>query len=178
MFSESVIQPETIQVYRETEYRVTGEQSLVLRIAKYNKSLSRLYISNKVDSCAFITACNPCSKSLSDAANADRHNELGLELQCRGLKFFQGEGKHPLGDWPGEASYLILGLSLEAAKSSWKRVRTKRHCLVRLRCSATASSAEVIEFGRLVHAANNEMFGIVEIIVGRWAEDGCTSPSW
>ncbi|MDP1678795.1 MAG: DUF3293 domain-containing protein [Candidatus Nitrotoga sp.] len=120
LFSESVIQPETIQAYRETEYRVTGEQSLVLRIAEHNESLSRLYISNKVDSCVFITACNPCSKNLSDAANADRHNELGLELQRRGLKFFQGEGKHPLGDWPGEASYLILGLSLEAAKALGK----------------------------------------------------------
>ena len=120
LFSESVIQPETIQAYRETEYRVTGEQSLVQRIAKHNESLSRLYISNKVDSCAFITACNPYSKSLSAAANADRHNELGLELQRRGLKFFQGEGKHPLGDWPGEASYLILGLSLETAKALGK----------------------------------------------------------
>jgi hypothetical protein len=121
MFSRSEIQPETIQAYRETEYRVTGEPSLVLRIGEYNESLSRLYKSNKLDSCAFITACNPCSKSLSDAANVDRHVELGRDLQRRGLKFFQGEGKHPVGDWPGEASYLILGLSLVAAKILGKK---------------------------------------------------------
>jgi hypothetical protein len=120
LFSRSEIQPETIQAYHETEYRVTGESSVVLRIGEYNEPLSRLYISNKVDSCAFITACNPYSKSLSAAANADRHNELGRELQRRGLKYFQGEGKHPVGDWPGEASYLILGLSLEAAKALGK----------------------------------------------------------
>lgn len=109
-----------MQAYHETEYRVIGEPSVVLRIGEYNESLSRLYKSNKLDSCAFITACNPCSKSLSDAANADRHDELGRELQRRGLKYFPGEGKHPVGSWPGEASYLILGLSLEAAKALGK----------------------------------------------------------
>lgn len=121
LFSRSEIQLETIQAYHETEYRVTGDQSLVLRIGEYNESLSRLYKSNKLDSCAFITACNPCSKSLSDAVNAHRHEELGRELQRRGLKFFQSEGKHPVGNWPGEASYLILGLSLEAAKILGKK---------------------------------------------------------
>ena len=120
MFSESIIQPETIQAYHETEYRVASEQSLVLRIGEYNESLSRLYISNLLDSCAFITACNPCSRSLSDVVNAHRYEELGRELQRRGLKYFQGEGKHPVGGWPGEASYLILGLSLEAAKALGK----------------------------------------------------------
>jgi hypothetical protein len=115
LFSRSEIQPETIQAYHETEYRVTGEPSLVLRIGEYNEPLSRLYKTYKVDSCAFVTACNPYSRSLSDAVNADRHDELGHDLQCRGLKFFQGEGKHPVSGWPGEASYLILGLSLEAA---------------------------------------------------------------
>lgn len=121
MLSESVIQPETIQAYRETEYRITGEQSLVLRIAEHNEPLSRLYKSNKLDSCAFITACNPCSRCLSDTGNAHRHEELGRELQSRGLKFFQGEGKRPAGDWPAEMSYLILGLSLEAAKILGKK---------------------------------------------------------
>lgn len=121
LFSRSDIQLETIKAYQETEYRVTGDQSLVLRIGEYNESLSRLYKSNLLDSCAFITACNPCSKSLSDAVNAHRHEELGRELQRRGLKFFQSEGKHPVGNWPGEASYLILGLSLEAAKILGKK---------------------------------------------------------
>ncbi len=121
MFSKSKIQPETIQAYSETEYRVTGDQSLILRIGEYNESLSRLYKFNKVDSCAFITACNPYSRSLSDAANAGRHDELGRDLQRRGLKIFQGEGKHPVDDWPGEASYLILGLSLEATKILGKK---------------------------------------------------------
>jgi hypothetical protein len=120
LFSRSEIQPETIQAYHETEYRVTGESSVVLRIGEYNESLSRLYKSNKLDSCAFITACNPCSKSLSDAVNMHRHDELGRDLKRHGLKFFQGDGKHPVGGWPGEASYLILGLSLEAAKALGK----------------------------------------------------------
>ncbi|MDP1678785.1 MAG: DUF3293 domain-containing protein [Candidatus Nitrotoga sp.] len=121
MFSRSEISPETIQAYHETDYRVSGDQSLILRIGEYNESLFRLYKSNKLDSCAFITACNPRGKRLSDAVNAHRHDELGRELQRGGLKFFQGVGKHPVGNWPSEASYLILGLSLEAAKILGKK---------------------------------------------------------
>ncbi len=121
LFSRSEIPPETIQAYQETEYRLAGDLSLVLRIGEYNESLFRLYKSKKLDSCAFITACNPCSKSLSDEVNAHRHDELGRELQRRGLTFFQGEGKHPVGNRPCEASYLILGLSLETAKILGKK---------------------------------------------------------
>ena len=92
-----------------------------MRIGEYNESLFRLYKSNKLDSCAYITACNPRGKRLSDALNAHRHDELGRELRRRGLKFLQGEGRHPVGNWPSEASYLILGLSLETAKILGKK---------------------------------------------------------
>jgi hypothetical protein len=41
---------------------------------------------------------------------------LATELRKRSLIFCDGEGLHPSGEWPAEASYFVLGMSLEAAK--------------------------------------------------------------
>jgi len=46
---------------------------------------------------------------------------LTKELRNRSLKFLDGVGEHPSGDWPGEASVLVLGMSLEAVKSLGQR---------------------------------------------------------
>jgi len=70
----------------------------------------------KADCSAFLTACNPFSQSVDDATNAARHASLAQELSCRGLVFLPGVGQHPSNQWPGEASFLVFGLTLEAAK--------------------------------------------------------------
>ena len=117
MISDSVISPETIQAYRETDYRVDGEKSLVLRINEFNESLATLYKINRVNCCAYITACNPFGQAIDESANANLQDKFARELRSRGLIFFNGAGKNTVGDWPGESSYLVLGISLEAAKS-------------------------------------------------------------
>ena len=48
---------------------------------------------------------------------ADHIIQLEEEIKFRGLAYIAGEGKHPVGDWPGEPSYLVFDLSLEAAKT-------------------------------------------------------------
>jgi len=40
---------------------------------------------------------------------------LARELAQRGLAVELGVGQHPSGDWPGEPSFLVYGLALEAA---------------------------------------------------------------
>jgi hypothetical protein len=65
----------------------------------------------------FITACNPQSQELGPARNQRRQEEFPKELRQRSLKYLAGVGHHPNGGWPGEPSFLILGLELEAAKS-------------------------------------------------------------
>jgi hypothetical protein len=112
---ESTIKPETLQAYLETDYRVDTDQSFILRIDECNVTLCDLYKSNSVDSCVFITAYNPYGQLLSDSANAKRHDELACDLENSELKYFLAEGKHPTGNWRGESSYLILGLTLEEA---------------------------------------------------------------
>ena len=82
--------------------------------------LASLYKAKSASCAAFITACNPFSRELSDADNAKRQAELAAELKRRSLSFFEGVGQHPSRDQPGEPSFFVLGLALEAAKSLGK----------------------------------------------------------
>ena len=75
-----------------------------------------LFKQNRVESAAFITAWNPYSVSLSDKENQSRNEQLEYELNLRSLKFLDGFGQDPLGQWSGEDSFLVLGIELEASK--------------------------------------------------------------
>lgn len=122
MVIESLIPPETILAYRETEFRVFSETLVILRIAEKNDVLLDMYKTIGSDKCAFITACNPLGQLLDDHENIKLQRQLADELRLRSLNFIAGEGKHPVGDWPGEPSFLVFGLSLEAAKSLGKKL--------------------------------------------------------
>jgi hypothetical protein len=87
-----------------------------LRVNEPCSELAVRYKKAKVDCCAYITARNPFSKNLNEASKTDRQATLERELQHRCLNFISGIGQHPGNHWPGEPSFLILGLSLEAAK--------------------------------------------------------------
>ena len=114
---ENLIPPETIQAYRETEFRVFVEDVMVLKISEKSEELVDLLKSHRSEACAFVTAFNPLGELLSHEQNSDLQERLEEEIQFRGLTYIAGEGKHPLGDWPGEPSYLVFDLSLEAAKT-------------------------------------------------------------
>jgi hypothetical protein len=109
-----------VTAYRETEYRVTEGASFVLKVDEPCPALIGLYRAQNVSCAAFITACNPFSRELTDAENAVRQTDLAAELKRRGLSYLEGVGQHPSGGWPGEPSFLALGLALEAAKSLGK----------------------------------------------------------
>lgn len=112
----SRIDPATIQAYQETDYCVAAPEPFVLRIGVASAPLAQLYRQHRTDCCAFITACNPYSQLIGDKENAERQLELARELCALGLTFFAGAGAHPTGEWPAEASLLVLGLPLAAAK--------------------------------------------------------------
>ncbi len=114
---ESLISPETIQAYLETEFRVFVSDVVVLKIAEKNEELVGLFKDHRSEACAFITAYNPLGELLSAEQNSDLQKQLEEEINFRGLAYIAGEGKHPVGDWPGEPSYLVFDLSLEAAKT-------------------------------------------------------------
>jgi hypothetical protein len=105
------------EAYRQTEYRVTEGDPFVLRVDEPCPELLGLYRARNVSCAAFITACNPFSQQLTDAENEVRQTELASERKRRSLSYLEGVGEHPSGDWPGEPSFLVLGLALEAAKT-------------------------------------------------------------
>lgn len=121
MFSDSVIDPATIHSYLETHYCVYGDAPFVLQIGQFSPDLLSLYARHNVACAAFLTGCNPFSREISEPENQERQKSLALELACRSLTTFAGVGQHPSNNWPGEESFLVLGLNLEAAKALGER---------------------------------------------------------
>ena len=117
MFSDSKIPRETIQAYLETEYIAFGDAPTTLRIGETSAALAALHKAYGVNCSAFITGCNPYSEHRTPEFNAERQQALARDLEQLGLVAIDGIGKHPSNDWPGEASFLVPGLSLENAKT-------------------------------------------------------------
>jgi hypothetical protein len=112
---------ELIQAYTETHYTVQDKEPFVLRIGKVSEALLACHKRYRVDCSAFITAWNPLSQQFSAKENEDCQQALIAEIKSRSLSFLPGEGKHPSNNWPAEQSVLVLGLSLEAAKTLGRR---------------------------------------------------------
>jgi hypothetical protein len=112
----STIDPDTLRAYEETHYRVLGDAPTTLRIGHANPDLAKLHRAFGVDCSAFVTAANPFSALTSATANAVLQATLAEQLGRMGLRFIDGIGKHPSGAWPGEPSFLVLGITLSDAK--------------------------------------------------------------
>ena len=112
---------ELIQAYSETHYTVQDNEPFVLRIGDVSEALLACHKRNRVECSAFITAWNPLSQQLSVTENEKHQQALIAEIKSRSLSFLPGEGRHPSNNWPAEQSVLVLGLSLEAAKTLGRR---------------------------------------------------------
>ncbi|WP_413184345.1 DUF3293 domain-containing protein [Paraburkholderia sacchari] len=117
MFSDSSISRETIEAYLETHYEVLGDAPATLRPGEFNAALRALHEARHIACSAFITACNPLSEGLDSETNAARQAALARELDALGFAYVEGIGQHPSNHWPGEASFLVLGITLDAAKA-------------------------------------------------------------
>lgn len=117
---KSSLDPSLIRAYQDTHYRVDCAAPFVIKIGVPSEPLRQLYSQHRSDCAAYITACNPLGRSLSDADNTARQAALLNELTGRSLKSIHGVGLDSQGEepskWPGEASFLVLGLSLEATR--------------------------------------------------------------
>ena len=107
----------TLQAYRETNFDAQGAKPMTLRIGQFNEELMHLHAEEQVQCSTFITAYNPLGQAFEDAVNVARQAALAKELAARNLTFIAGIGQQPTDPWPGEVSFLVLGLSLEAARA-------------------------------------------------------------
>jgi hypothetical protein len=105
------------RAFQETHYIVHHEPPFTLHIAQPCPELKALMAEHSVLGAAYITACNPFSRQLTDPENKARQEDLKATLKKGGLICIDGIGQHPSNNWPGEVSVLVLGLDLEAAKS-------------------------------------------------------------
>lgn len=120
---QSLLEPNLIDAFLATDYRVNGPQPFTLKINRKSQSLEKLYEEHGHNCAAYLTSCNPYSENVGDIANASLHRELARELAARGFFFLPGVGQDSLGKWPGEPSYLILGMDLDAAKTLGQKYR-------------------------------------------------------
>ena len=117
MSQPSILDPDTIRAYLDTDYRVLGAACAPLRIGERNADLAALHAAHGTDCSAFVTACNPLGTLLDEAANAARQSALAARLARGGLRGIEAFGQPRHGDWPGEPSFLVPGLALDAARA-------------------------------------------------------------
>lgn len=106
--------PQLIAAYETAEYAVG---SVVLQIGKANGALDALLAARGASSAAFVTAANPRSERLSEADNAARLAALEEAVRKLGHSYLRGEGRDATGQWGAEASFLVLGISKQDARS-------------------------------------------------------------
>ena len=116
VLSDTHIATYLLESYRLTDYKVHGPVPFSLKTGQPSGSLLQLYKQHRCDCAAFITACNPYSRKLAPAVNAQRQLDLMADLTSRSLIIVEGLGIGQDPDWPGEANCLIFGLALEASR--------------------------------------------------------------
>jgi hypothetical protein len=98
--------------YLETSYvaEVDGTE-IELRIGRRSPALDAVLRAAGETTWCFVTAWNPDSRSLDESVNRERNARLREAIESAGLAFHAGEGRGRDGDWPPEASFLVLGPS-------------------------------------------------------------------
>lgn len=116
-FSEnyiSSVDDELIQAYIATDFQVNTDPTFILKIGDYSAELSEVYKQHNCKVSAYITAWNPLGKTLSNLENKSLNNALKDSISDK-YKLIEGVGLDPDGKWPGEESFLVLGINREDA---------------------------------------------------------------
>ena len=112
----SVINEKLLEAYRATHFNVIGPPSFTLRVGEPSRQLSELYRAHEVTTAAFLTAWNPYSEETPQEENDRAQARLETEANSLAAAVLPGMGQDPSGKWPGEPSFLVLGISHDAAQ--------------------------------------------------------------
>jgi len=110
-----MINPELMKSYKSADYHVDATPSFILKIGMHSPELESIYKTSHKHSAAFITAFNPYSQEISNQENKDRNHKLEELIQSLHFDYIHGEGKCGDGEWDGEESFLIFGISEKQA---------------------------------------------------------------
>ena len=114
--SKSTLPSELIEAYKATNFEVHTHSPFVLNIGRTSSDLKRLFNEKSVDCGCFITAYNPFSETRSAGENLTGQSKLKEKLAELGNEILEGLGADPSGEWEGEPSFFVLGLSIEQSK--------------------------------------------------------------
>jgi Protein of unknown function (DUF3293) len=105
-----------IMAYETTDFRVLEPREFTLRVGQHSTELHELYAELGVTCAGYLTAWNPFSKEASELENEYAQRQLLRQLSLEGFPALNALGIDPSGDWPGEESVFVPGLSLDRAK--------------------------------------------------------------
>ncbi len=105
-----------IMAYETTDFRVLEPREFTLRVGQHCTELHELYVELGVTCAGYLTAWNPFSKEASELENEYAQRQLLRKLSLEGFPTLNALGRDPSGDWPGEESVFVPGLSLDRAK--------------------------------------------------------------
>lgn len=110
----SGVSEDLIDAYIATNFKVHTDPPFTLKIGDASRQIRNLLEEHKCRTAAYVTAWNPYGKALTDVENNERNKALKSSLSDK-YKVFNGLGTDPLGEWPGEESFLILGVNRQNA---------------------------------------------------------------
>lgn len=113
----SLVPAELIAAYKNTDFQVLEPRKFTLRIDERSSELVELYSELGITSAGFLTAWNPHSNTVSAQQNKLAQDALRKRLSLEGLATLNAIGIDPSGQWPGEESIFVPGLSLECAEA-------------------------------------------------------------
>ena len=111
------IRSDIIEAYRSTNFTVLEPRRLTLRVDHHSAELAEIFKEMGVSSAGYLTAWNPYSAETSAVDNAVAQLSLIRHLSLEGYPTLKALGVDPSGEWPGEESVFVPGLSLERSKS-------------------------------------------------------------
>lgn len=113
----------TLRAYREAIYRVDDETPFRLVLDQPCAELAALYARHGVSSAAFLTAFNPVGRRLIWQRNAVLQDQLRSDLAALGVPIIEGIGLDSQEQWPGEPSFLALGIGHDEAAALGTKYR-------------------------------------------------------
>ena len=117
------VNPLNIESYTNANYHIYDKPLFVINIGAESSPLNKLYERYGVNEAAILTAYNPMSQETNDIDNKQNNEQLELILKGQKLPFIRAEGICPDNKWPGEESFLVLGMTLNVAKDLGKKFR-------------------------------------------------------
>lgn len=117
---KSKISDNLIEAYLATNFHVNVKEEFILNVGHFSRPLSDLHKSHECDTSAIITALNPLGVVQSDEENKKKNRTLKRIAEER-YAVIEAAGVDPKGEWPAEASFLILGISRHDAMDLGQR---------------------------------------------------------